>query len=393
MKILQVSHTFPPDESGVGEVVWQLSRHLVTRGHTVHVATGVKPSVPTSECVCGIHVHRFAVSGASLVGTQGDCEEYLKFLETGPWDVIVFHNLQGWPIELALPLMPSFRVPFVVISHGTFHLKAVLPWRGAISGQRHKRAAAYRVALAGAMRSVSAFVVLSPELIGDPLLTELGITRPTVIRNGVEPAQPEDPSQIRAKLGIGDRPWVVAVSRHSRVKNHRAFFQIARALRNEIPNVQTSIIGAPYAAGSWRLGRIGIAGGCWYECKLGALRQPYVQLLSSLPRPEVLAAIAASSVLVLTSHHEASPLVLLEAMAASVPWVSVDVGCVRDYAGGEVVEKAADMPKVITALIKEPERRAHLGALGRRAAETIHSWSAIASHHETLYSSLYREAV
>jgi glycosyltransferase involved in cell wall biosynthesis len=393
MKILQVSHSFPPDESGVGEVVWQLSRHLVARGHTVHVATGVRPSVPASECIGGIHVHRFAVSGASLVGTEGDREGYLKFLETGPWDVIVFHNLQGWPIELALPLMPSFRIPFVVISHGTFHLKAVLPWRGAISGLRHKRAADYRVALATAMRSVSAFVVLSPELRRDPLLTELGIAEPTVIRNGVELPPPEDPMRIRAKLGIGDRPWVVTVSRHSRVKNHGAFFQIARALRTEIPDVQTSIIGAHYAAASWRLGRIGIAGGCWYECKLGALRHPYVHLLSRLPRPDVLSAIAASSVLVLTSHHEASPLVLLEAMAASVPWVSVDVGCVRDYAGGEVVENTADIPQVVTALMKNPERRAHLGALGRRAAETIHSWNAIASQHESLYSSLCCEVV
>src|ERR1019366_6973492 len=134
MRILQVCHSFPPEKSGVAEVVVNLSRHLLARGHTVHVATATKASEPASTQVDGIQVHRFSVSGAGLVGINGECEGYLQLLQHTSWDVIVFHNVQGWPIELALPLMPSLRVPMVVISHGTYHLKAALPWQGALSG-------------------------------------------------------------------------------------------------------------------------------------------------------------------------------------------------------------------------------------------------------------------
>jgi glycosyltransferase involved in cell wall biosynthesis len=391
MKILQVCHSFPPDASGVGEVVWQLSRHLVRRGHVVHVATGVHPDAPMMDRMEGIHVHRFDISGNTLIGIRGDCDDYMKLLRSDDWDVIVFHNLQNWPVELALPIIPSLRVPTVVVSHGTFHLKAVLPCRGALLGERHKRAADYRSTLKTAMRSVSAFVVLSPALVDDPILADLGIENPKVIRNGVELPLFPHPTGVRSRLGLTDQPWVAAVSRHSRVKNHRAFFAVAKELRKEIPKIQTSIIGSPYPAASWNLGRVGVSGGCWYECRLRALRQPYVKLLPSLPRPEVLSAIAASNLVLLTSRHEASPLVLLEAMALSVPWVSIDVGGVRDYSGGIVVDKIADMPKVIVDLIKDPERMAHLGSCGRKAAETVHNWSVIASHHEALYTSLSME--
>jgi glycosyltransferase involved in cell wall biosynthesis len=391
MKILQVCHSFPPDMSGVGEVVWQLSRHLVKQGHVVHVATGAHLGAPTMEHMEGIHVQRFDISGNTLIGIHGNCDDYIKLLRSDDWDVIVFHNLQNWPIELALPIIPSLRVPTVVVSHGTYHLKAVLPWRGALSGERHKRAADYRNTLKTAMRSVSAFVVLSQALVDDPMLVALGIENPTVIRNGVELPLFPDPAGVRRRLGLTDQPWVATVSRHSRVKNHRAFFDIAKKLRKGLPEIQTSIIGSPYPAASWNLGRLGVSGGCWYECKLRALRQSYVKLLPNLPRPEVFSVIAASNVVVLTSRHEASPLVLLEAMALSVPWVSINVGGVRDYSGGIVVDKIVDMPKVIMDLIKDPDRMAHLGSCGRKATETVHSWSVIASHHEALYTSLSRE--
>jgi glycosyltransferase involved in cell wall biosynthesis len=393
MKILQVGHSFPPENSGVGEVIWQLSRHLTMRGHDVHVATSALPGSPTDECMAGIHVHRFAVSGNTLVGIEGDRQGYTAFLQRGQWDVVVFHNVQNWPIELALPLFTQMGAHIVVVSHGTFHLKTNLPLSGGFSGQREKRSMQYFEALRTAMCSVQAFVVLSPELVDDPVLKELGVIEPVVIRNGVEPAKPTDNVEIRSRLGIGDHPWVITVSRHSRIKNHRAFFRIARDLRHKLPGVRTSIVGASYPAASWKLGQFGIAGGCWYECRLRHLQQPYVQLLSDLSRSDVFAAIAASDVVVLTSHHEASPLVLLEAMAASVPWVSVDVGCVRDYTGGLVVDDEAEIADVVSALLCDPDRRAALASSGRKAADTVHSWSVIAAHHESLYTSLCCEVV
>jgi glycosyltransferase involved in cell wall biosynthesis len=387
MNILQVTHSFPPEETGVGEAVWQLSRHLVARGHRVHVATGLTANATEKECIEGIRVRRFAITGGGLVGIEGDTEGYLEFIQDTAWDAVVFHNLQGWPIELALPRMESFHSPVMVVSHGTFHLKAALPLQGALVGEREERAEQYLRVLARAMRWIDAFVVLSPALLEDPILRELGVSDAVVIRNGVEPARSENRAHIRPQLGIRADPWVIAVSAHSRVKNHRGLFHIARKLHRELPKIHISLIGKPYPASSWHLGRFGVAGGCWYECRMRAVRQPYVQLLPRLSRPDVLAAIGSSDVMVLPSHYEASPFVLLEAMAAGVPWVSTDVGCVRDYAGGIVVGSADEIPDVVVRLIKDPARRSALGQEGRLAAATTHSWAAIAEQHELLYQS------
>jgi glycosyltransferase involved in cell wall biosynthesis len=62
-----------------------------------------------------------------------------------------------------------------------------------------------------------------------------------------------------------------------------------------------------------------------------------IRFLRDLPREDVVAAFNASDLFAFTSRKEVSPLVILESKASKTPWVSFDVGDVKDRWGGVVV--------------------------------------------------------
>jgi len=62
-----------------------------------------------------------------------------------------------------------------------------------------------------------------------------------------------------------------------------------------------------------------------------------IRFLRDIPREDVVAAFKNSDIFVFTSKKEVSPLVILESQAAGLPWVSMDVGDIRERKGGKVI--------------------------------------------------------
>jgi len=72
--------------------------------------------------------------------------------------------------------------------------------------------------------------------------------------------------------------------------------------------------------------------------KYKSLIKPYNNyFLRNIPREDVVAAFKESDVFLFTSKKEVSPLVILEAEAAGLPWISADVGDIMNRKGGEVI--------------------------------------------------------
>jgi len=101
----------------------------------------------------------------------------------------------------------------------------------------------------------------------------------------------------------------------------------------------------------------------------------------------VVSAIKEADVLLLTSPktREASPIVILEAMAAGTPWLSLGGGCVREHVGGLVVADLDEMAEKLQLLLTDQQLRHSLGEAGQRRITQRHSWDAIARQYEQLY--------
>lgn len=100
-------------------------------------------------------------------------------------------------------------------------------------------------------------------------------------------------------------------------------------------------------------------------------------------------------VAVFPSRWEGLPLAVMEAMATGVPVVTSDIPPMRQLAGeagraGLPVpgEDITQLARVIADLLRNPERRARLGAAGRERIRRHFSAERIATRYETLYRSL-----
>jgi D-inositol-3-phosphate glycosyltransferase len=106
----------------------------------------------------------------------------------------------------------------------------------------------------------------------------------------------------------------------------------------------------------------------------------------------------AGDVMVTTPWYEPFGLTPLEAMACRLPVVGADVGgisyTVRHGQTGILVppRSPAALAAALRCLLADPNRRAALGAAGRRRAKSEFGWGIVAKRTAALYAAVYREA-
>jgi glycosyltransferase involved in cell wall biosynthesis len=109
-----------------------------------------------------------------------------------------------------------------------------------------------------------------------------------------------------------------------------------------------------------------------------------VRFRGLLPRAEVFRNLAGCGVLLHPSLHDSGGWVCLEAMAAGLPVVCLDLGgpaILVTKETGYVIhavtpeQVVGDMAKVLARLARDPELRRHMGAAGRRRVERCFEWS------------------
>ncbi|MCU4181256.1 glycosyltransferase family 4 protein [Bosea sp. BH3] len=120
---------------------------------------------------------------------------------------------------------------------------------------------------------------------------------------------------------------------------------------------------------------------------------------TNLPRTALVEAFFAADLFVFASNIEYSPLVLFEAGAAGLPYLTVPVGnadeIVRWTRGGEVCPAEKDergytrvdpsvLAEHVQSLLDDHDRRRRLGAAGRAAWRQDFNWAAIAPRYEAI---------
>jgi glycosyltransferase involved in cell wall biosynthesis len=312
---------------------------------------------------------------------NGAVKEYVTFVAAHTWDVIVMHCAQIWTTDAMLPHLSALPAAKVFVFHG-------------ISAFGDPAYQQYFVSLADILRKLDAVVSLSGLVEDTRFCERFGLRQPTVIPNGADLKRwKEKHQEIRRRWQIGDRPWLVTVSNHNPLKGHNQFIQLARDIRSEIPQLAATIIGGNYPAAKYNLGSLGIKGGCWYRCRVQSALQRVVDLRPGAARSDVIAAVQEADILICTSSWEASPLSIIESMAAGTPWISMDVGCVRENAGGIVVRSADEMRSAVLRLLQDGAVRHVLGSEGRARAAAKHDWNSVVSQHQDLYRNICHTTV
>jgi glycosyltransferase involved in cell wall biosynthesis len=207
-----------------------------------------------------------------------------------------------------------------------------------------------------------------------------------VIRNGVDTerfAPQYDVVAVRRELGLGEIDPVVGIVAALRPeKNHELYLEAARRVAAQLPAARFLVVGD----GPRRMDLEQMAHNSGLRAK--------VQFLGA--RNDVPRLLSAMDVFALTSHVEANPVSILEAMSIGRPVVATNVGSIHEA----VVESttgflvppgdAAKLSDRILQLLLAPLLAHSMGIAGRQTVVRHWSLESMVTGYERLIESVYK---
>ena len=363
-----------------------LAAGLITQGYDVTVATRAHPSRTGNE-IPRARVAEFAVDGSASARFKftGEVERYLEFIRSFSCDFIVCQCWDAWSTSLAQKAFRDNPAKKVLVSHGfTSHLLNFHPrpffglgvWLGSLP---------ITLVAPWIFRCYDRVTFLSERrdfrrFFDHTLAHWINYRSHTSIPNGVWLQEFESRElSFRDTFKIQTGRVVLSVANYSDRKDQlRALETFAECAPEDTTLV---FIGSVYNEYTAKL-----------EAKLQELRaqgfKSPVKILHDLGRKEICAAYQASSIFLLTAKAETQPIVLLEAMANRLPFVSTDTGCVRELVGGIVGNSKKQLVAALQRLLGDEAERRLLGQAGRALVEREYQCPRIIDNYVRLLEEL-----
>jgi glycosyltransferase EpsF len=299
-------------------------------------------------------------------------------LHAGKYDVL--HTHLGVHSALAVRAARRARVPVVSTFHNTAYppqtALTMLPGARQVRSFYGARSIRYTLAHSNLVTAVSHGVAESISR-----YNRASSDRPRVSYLGVPAPRPlnlDDEFALRTSLRLGPEDRVILhVGRFLAAKNHRSVVEVFHGVQRRVPNAVLLLAGD----GPLRLEieKMVQAAGIGDAVRFLGVRE------------DVGALMQISDVLLMPSHHEGLPLVVMEAGAAGLPIVASNIpGIAEGVAAGEsaLLHDVADvegMAKSVAWLLESRDRRRALATAARAHYQRHFSVEAAASRLAQLY--------
>jgi glycosyltransferase involved in cell wall biosynthesis len=369
VRVLLASHRYYPVPGGTERLAQTLAEGLVRRGDEVTVLTQREPGTPPEEVVGGARVVRLALT---RIGGARFPRGYLRALRREEADVFHLHGNRIWSADFYFPWARFFRWPQVLTGHG-FYQYAVRP--------RRRDRWYFERYFPWAVGAFDAYAALTERERAQLVRWGVADDRVRLVPNGIDLA--EFDSRVETPDG-GRSRWNFAAPNVAVYAG--GFFENKR--------VDRLIDAIALTEGRWGLLAIGRdVPGSPYSLRYCAERARAAGIEfrapGPLPRPEVVAALRDSDVVVLGSEYEGFGLLLLEAMAAARPFVAWNAGASPELArlgGGIAVQSVEAFATALRSLEDKPTARA-TGSRGRAAA-VEYSAERMVDRYRSLYAAV-----
>lgn len=371
MRVLLVSSLYPPVLGGAEVQAQNLARQLDALGVRVSVLTRPHQGAEVYERDCGIQVHRRlrALPVGPLWGVTYmlSTRKWLHRLQS-EWDVI--HNQQ-----VALHSWVSVRAARALNRPCLLRFASLGAGGDLATLSRHR----FGQRLVSELRGAGRFVALTGAGAEEVQRHGMPAERVRTIPNGVDLQRfaPQPWPQLQG----GEAVRLLYVGRLSREKGLDVLLEALRLIK-ERARFQVRIVGAGAELESLRA-----------HSRAAALDAD-VEFCG--PQRDVLAHYAWSEVVVLPSHFEGMPNVVLEAMACARPVLGTRVNGTADLVtpeSGWLVpsDDPAALARQLGEIVAQRTALAAFGLAGRRVSETTYSMAQVASRYLYEYETMLAE--
>jgi glycogen synthase len=294
----------------------------------------------------------------------------------------------------------NYGIPLVITVHS---LEPLRPWK------REQLGGGYDFSLwveKTTLEMADSVIAVSEETKRDVLsLFNVAEERISVIHNGIDLDEyhpTADPEMLRS-LGVDpDRPYVLFVGRITRQKG---IIHLVRAIRHLNAGIQVVLCaGAPDTPEIAQEMKEAISSAREHH-------ESIVWIEKMVTRPEAIVLYSGASVFVCPSIYEPFGIINLEAMACGTPVVASAVGGIKEvvvdgetgflvplkqmsespFEATEPEQFAADLAGKINLLMGDQALATRMGEAGRKRAEKMFGWDAIARKTERLYAKLLQK--
>ncbi len=292
-------------------------------------------------------------------------------------EVVLFGD--AFPLAFLGPRLARRGTPYLVATHGFDYWLSVVP--GAHASLRYMTSSASRVP------------VMCSEFIARTVRTAVPRAVPvSILRSGADlrAFRPDLPTaDLRERLGVGDRPLAVCVSRLVARKGQDVLIQGMQRIRRQVPEATLVIVGGgPYEERLRTLASRAPTGSVVFTGQVSEEDLPRYYAMGDVFAMPCRSRLGGMEV-------EGWGNVFIEASACARPIVVGDSGGAREtvvdgetgfLVDGSDVDRVAD---AVAELLADPERARRMGAAGRERVERAHAWPAIAAR----LAGWFREAV
>lgn len=368
MRILLTAHRFWPHVGGTEEVVEQLATRYARDGHDVTVFTSDEPGAAEEETRHGFRVRRFAMVRRGRF--RFPPAAYSRAVREGGWDVVHLHGQRVWSSDYLYRHVRRIPAPVVFTAHGFYqHRMEFAPVVNRLY---------YRHLLPRVLARCAAVTALTNGERDELLEWGVDPAKVRVVPDGIDLSGFDAlPRGFRERHAIApDAPLLLYVGGFYANKRVDRLVEVAART-----GATLAVVGKEHHE------KHGLA-----ECRALAERLGAdARFLGRLPREDVLAGYAEADLFALAADFEGFGLVLLEAMAAGLPFVSTPAGAAPDLAahGAGVSAPPGRLADEARALLADPARRRAMGARGREAVKA-YEWDPITRRYLALYEEVAR---
>jgi len=385
MRILIVSHGYPPTLSGVTLVAEKLAKEMVRRGHAVTVVAASEDGLAYEEDRQGVRVIRlqsrgnpFWSDGSLPVVSQADLRHIVR--EADP-DIVHSHETALLSLQL-LRLGLDHEAPILATCHYLPRfVSQYVGWDGRLD------VLAESIVWEYAIRLLNQFDhAVFPSRTQATAFIEKGLSVPTsVISNGVD----------RSRYRPG-RDGVDAVEAKYQLRTGRRILFVSRLAKDKRIDV---LIRAMRELGQINAHLILVGIGDHEEQLRGITRdldlEDRVHFLGFLPERDLPALYRASDVFAITSECEVQSIPTLQAAATGLPIVAADAAAlpelVTNGVNGFLVPPGnpSAVAAAVLDILNDPDRSAAMGRAGL-AVSRSHGDNATFDTHEELYRAIHQ---
>lgn len=378
LRVLMYSTYFPPEFSGAAQQALMLARQLRRIGHHVEFVTVRWRDLPEHDTVDGFPVTRLHAGRGAKHRELRLWANLCAYVWRRRHDFDVLHSHGAYYTNAIVgPLARAAGLKSIVkasLANDDLH-----DIGRTLSGRLHR----------ALLRQVDACVAISRDLVREFNDCGLPAERIHYLPNGVDtalfhPADASDRQALRAELGL---PADVPVALYAGVMDARKNIEwlATQWVQQDAFGTGALLVAVGPQSREDPNGEL--------IARLNALGARAPQRFMLRPRSaDMERYLRAADLLVLPSHREGLPNVVLEAMASGLPCVAADVSGTRDLVqhGRTGYTYSPDDPQALALAVcsgLSPAGRA-LGENGRRIAEEQFSLHAVAQGYSRLYDRL-----